>query len=175
MTEALTLAFGTVPTDLGMVLVAVTELGVAATSLRDSPEARQWIDDRFEFPVVDDPARTEPARRELAAYFAGDLRTFTVALDLCSMSAARRAVLTTLHTTVPYGQVITYGELAARSGTTVPPRGIGAMMASNPIPVIVPCHRVVAGTHLGGFSAGDGLESKRRLLTLEGHLPPTLW
>ncbi|HEU5472335.1 MAG TPA: methylated-DNA--[protein]-cysteine S-methyltransferase [Actinophytocola sp.] len=173
MTE--TLAFGAVPTELGDVLVAVTELGVAGTSFRDSPDARQWIADRLGLPVVDDPARTEPARAELAAYFGGELRAFGVALDWRSMSTSRRTVLATLHGTVPYGEVVTYGELAERSGTGIPPRGIGAIMGSNPIPIIVPCHRVVAGNSLGGFSGGEGVESKRRLLTMEGHLPPTLW
>ncbi|MCT2586387.1 methylated-DNA--[protein]-cysteine S-methyltransferase [Actinophytocola sp. S1-96] len=89
------------------------------------------------------------------------------------MSSAQRRVLGTLYETVPYGTVVTYGELAHRTG--IPARGIGAIMGSNPIPIVVPCHRVVAGDGLGGFSGGSGVESKRRLLTLEGYLPPGLW
>lgn len=170
-----TLAFGAVPTELGDVLAAVTELGVAATSFRDTPRERTRIADRLGLPVVDDPDRVAPAVRELAGYFAGTLREFTVELDWRSVSDSRRAVLDTLHTTVPYGQVVTYGELARRSGTGIPARGIGAIMGGNPIPIIVPCHRVVAGDGLGGFSGGEGVESKRRLLTMEGHLPPTLF
>jgi methylated-DNA-[protein]-cysteine S-methyltransferase len=91
------------------------------------------------------------------------------------MSEAQRRVLGTLYSTVPYGRVVTYGELATRSGSGIPPRGIGSIMGSNPIPIVVPCHRVVAGDGLGGFSGGTGVESKRRLLTLEGYLPPTLF
>ena len=78
-----------------------------------------------------------------------------------------------LYSTVPYGRVVTYGELASRTG--IPARGIGSIMGSNPIPIVVPCHRVVAGDGLGGFSGGTGVESKRRLLTLEGYLSPGLW
>ncbi|GII55050.1 methylated-DNA--protein-cysteine methyltransferase [Planotetraspora thailandica] len=169
-----TVAFGSVPTKLGDVLAAVTEDGVAATSFTDAPDIRARIADRLGLPVVDDFARTAAARDELRAYFGGDLKEFGVAVDWRLMSSLQRQVLGTLFTTVPYGQVVTYGELAVRSGTTVPARGIGSIMGSNPIPIIVPCHRVVAGNGLGGFSGGDGVESKRWLLTLEGHLPPTL-
>lgn len=170
-----TVAFDSVPTELGDILVAVTEHGVAATSFNDTPEARAWITNRLALPVIADPARCEPALAELAAYFAGTLREFTVPVDFRLMSTAQRQVLGFLHRTVHYGQTVTYGELSRLSGTNIPPRGIGSIMGSNPIPIIVPCHRVVAGTSLGGFSGGSGVESKRQLLTLEGHLPPTLF
>ncbi|GLW97947.1 methylated-DNA--[protein]-cysteine S-methyltransferase [Microtetraspora sp. NBRC 16547] len=169
-----TVAFASVPTKLGDVLAAVTEDGVAATAFQDSPVTRDRIRERLRMAVADDPARTAPARAELAAYFAGELREFGVAVDWRLMSTLQRQVLGMLFARVPYGQVVTYGELAARSGTGVPARGIGSIMGSNPIPVIVPCHRVVAGNGLGGFSGGEGVESKRWLLTLEGYLPPTL-
>jgi len=110
-----------------------------------------------------------------AGYFAGSLREFSVALDWRLMSTAQRLVLGTLYETVHFGQVMTYGELARRSGATIPARGIGSIMGSNPIPIIVPCHRVVAGNGLGGFSGGDGVESKQALLALEGQLPAALW
>ena len=171
----MTVAFGSVPTELGDVLVAVTEQGVAATSFQDSAAARDSITNRLALPVVDDPPRCAPAVGELAGYFSGSLRAFTVPVDFRLMSTAQRQVLGILYRTVHYGQVVTYGELARLSGTGIPARGIGSIMGSNPIPIIVPCHRVVAGDGLGGFSGGEGVESKRRLLTLEGHLPPTLW
>jgi methylated-DNA-[protein]-cysteine S-methyltransferase len=88
-------------------------------------------------------------------------------------------VLQLLHAGVGYGQTVSYQELGTRSdlGSTLPPhevpRAIGGIMGSNPIPVVVPCHRVIAsGGGLGGF--GGGLETKRRLLALEGALPQTL-
>ena len=173
--ERVTVAFGTVPTQVGNVLVALTETGVVATHFRDSADVRSRIAARLGLPVVDDAARTAQARTELVAYFAGALRDFTVAVDWRLMSAAQRLVLGTLYETVRFGQVITYGELAERSGSTIPSRGIGSIMGSNPIPIVVPCHRVVAGNGLGGFSGGDGVESKQALLALEGQLPAALW
>lgn len=169
-----TVAFGSVPTPLGNVLAAVTEEGVVATHFNDEPRVRARIVGRLGLAVVDDPDRTAAARAELAAYFGGELREFGVPIDWRLTSPLQRQVLRTLFTTVPYGKVVTYGELATRSGTGVPARGIGSIMGGNPIPIIVPCHRVVAGNGLGGFSGGDGVESKRWLLTLEGHLPPPL-
>jgi methylated-DNA-[protein]-cysteine S-methyltransferase len=173
--ERVTVAFGTVPTQVGNVLVALTETGVVATHFRDSADVRSRIAARLGLPVVDDAARTAQARTELAAYFAGSLRAFTVAVDWQLMSVTQRLVLGTLYETVRFGQVITYGELAERSGSTIPARGIGSIMGSNPIPIVVPCHRVVAGNGLGGFSGGDGVESKQALLALEGQLPAALW
>ena len=81
--------------------------------------------------------------------------------------------------TVSYGETVTYGELAQRAvagpdGIRCPARAIGRIMGSNPIPVIVPCHRVVAGNGLGGYSGGTGIEVKRWLLIFEGALPATL-
>jgi methylated-DNA-[protein]-cysteine S-methyltransferase len=169
-----TVAFGSVPTKLGEVLVAVTKDGVAATAFQDGPSARARIADRLGMEIVEDPARTADARAELAAYFSGDLSRFGVDLDWRLMSTLQRLVLGTLFMTVPYGQVVTYGTLLARSGANIHARGIGSIMGSNPIPIIVPCHRVVAAGGLGGFSGGDGVESKRWLLTLEGYLQPTL-
>ena len=173
--ERVTVAFGTVPTQVGNVLVALTETGVVATHFRDSADVRSRIAARLGLPVVDDAARTAQARTELAAYFAGSLRAFTVAVDWQLMSVAQRLVLGTLYETVRFGQVVTYGQLAERSGSTIPARGIGSIMGSNPIPIVVPCHRVVAGNGLGGFSGGDGVESKQALLALEGQLPAALW
>jgi methylated-DNA-[protein]-cysteine S-methyltransferase len=172
MTGSLT--FGALDTPVGRLVVAVTETGVAAVDFHDSTVGRARLSEAIGLPPIADPGRTAPALAQLAAYFAGDLREFTVPLDWRLTSRLRSQVLTTLHESVPYGQMVTYGELGERSGTGVPARAIGQIMGSNPIPVIVPCHRVVAGTGLGGYSGGSGIEIKRWLLTLEGALPPTL-
>ena len=98
-------------------------------------------------------------------------------LDLPALEPTTLAVLRTLADTVGYGETITYGELAKRSGTGVPARAIGAVMGANPVPIIIPCHRVVASDGLGGYSGGEpgqGSETKRWLLEHEGALPPTL-
>ncbi len=170
-----TVAFGSVPTELGDVLAAVTCEGLVATAFSDSPHIRAAIAARLGLTDTDDPAPAAGVLAQLREYFRGKRRVFEVDVDWRLMSEAQRRVLGTLYETVPYGRVVTYGELAHRSGSGIPPRGIGSIMGSNPIPIVVPCHRVVAGDGLGGFSGGSGVESKRRLLTLEGYLPPGLW
>jgi methylated-DNA-[protein]-cysteine S-methyltransferase len=170
-----TVTFGSVPTEMGDVLAAVTEEGLVATAFTDSPHIRAAIAARLKLEESSDTAPAAGILAQLSQYFAGSRREFDVTVDWRLMSEAQRRVLGTLYSTVPYGHVVTYGELATRSGSGIPPRGIGSIMGSNPIPIVVPCHRVVAGDGLGGFSGGTGVESKRRLLTLEGYLPPTLF
>ena len=119
------------------------------------------------------------ARDQLAEYFAGQRQEFGVPIDWTGTSPAQRLVLDVLYRTVGYGETVTYGELAHRAvagpdGVSLPARAIGGIMGSNPIPVIVPCHRVVAGNGLGGYSGGTGIEVKRWLLIYEGALPATL-
>lgn len=172
MTE--TLAFGTAETVLGRLLVAETETGVVSLDFRDTPAARARAAKATGLPVVDAPGRLAPALSALRDYFAGDLKDFDVPIDWRLTSDAQRQVLTTLYESVPYGKSVTYGELGDRSGTGVHAQVIGQIMGSNPIPLIVPCHRVVASNGLGGYSGGSGVEVKRWLLTLEGALPATL-
>jgi methylated-DNA-[protein]-cysteine S-methyltransferase len=119
------------------------------------------------------------ARRQLAEYLRGQRTTFDLPLDWGAVSRLQRQVLDVLTDSVEYGQTVTYGTLAKRAGVPadgpdLPARTVGQIMGSNPIPVIVPCHRVVASDGLGGYSGGTGLEVKRWLLILEGALPPTL-
>ncbi|MEU3162815.1 methylated-DNA--[protein]-cysteine S-methyltransferase [Streptosporangium sp. NPDC006930] len=169
-----TVAFGSVPTRLGDMAVAVTEDGVVSVGWEDPSRFRARLLERLGLEETDDPGVTAAVLGELGDYYAGRLKVFGVPLDWRLTSPVQRRVLGTLYETVPYGKAVTYGELAARSGTGVPARAIGSIMGANPIPVIVPCHRVVAGNGLGGFSGGDGVESKRWLLTLEGYLQPML-
>ncbi|MFI6451125.1 methylated-DNA--[protein]-cysteine S-methyltransferase [Streptosporangium amethystogenes] len=168
------MAFGSVATQLGDMVVAVTEEGVVSVGWGDPVAFRARALERLRLAEVDDPGRTAGVVAELGDYYAGRLKVFGVPVDWRLTSPVQRRVLGTLYETVPYGKAVTYGELAARSGTGVPARAIGSIMGANPIPVIVPCHRVVAGNGLGGFSGGEGVESKRWLLTLEGYLQPTL-
>jgi methylated-DNA-[protein]-cysteine S-methyltransferase len=119
------------------------------------------------------------ARRQLAEYFCGQRREFDLPLDWSGFAAAQRQVLRLLYDDVGYGRTVTYGALAGLAGLeasadVVPARAVGQIMGSNPIPVIVPCHRVVASDGLGGYSGGAGPEVKRWLLILEGSQPPTL-
>jgi methylated-DNA-[protein]-cysteine S-methyltransferase len=161
--------FGTLETPVGVIGVvsdrtSITRLGWRAPAPVDADPSPD--------PLLDE------ALAQLRAYFAGDLRVFDLPVDLGAQTAATQAVLTALHETVGYGAPVTYGELAARSGTAVPARGIGSIMGANPIPIIVPCHRVVAGDGLGGYSGGapgQGLATKRWLLEFEGALPASLF
>ncbi len=124
-----------------------------------------------------DPLLIE-ALRQLRAYFDGTLTAFDLPVDLGRQPDATRVVLQTLAESVEHGTSITYGELAARSATGVPARAIGSIMGSNPIPLVIPCHRVVAADGLGGYSggeAGHGPATKRWLLEFEGALPAVLF
>lgn len=162
-------SFGTLDTPVGP--IGVTCNGTAVTHVAWRTRAPADATDSA------DDVLTE-ALRQLRAYFAGELRRFEVPIDLGPQSDGALTVLTCLYDTVGYGDVTTYGQLAARSGAGIPARGIGAVMGANPIPLIVPCHRVLAGDGLGGYSGGlpgQGPATKRWLLEREGALPQPLF
>ena len=119
------------------------------------------------------PAAGHAARAvsELEEYLRGARAEFGFELDWSGVEHEHRRVLETLREVAPFGVTVTYGELGRRAGVG-DPRDVGVMMARNPLPLVVPCHRVVASDGLGGY--GGGLSLKRRLLELEGILPATL-
>ena len=161
--------FGTLPTPVGV--IGVVSDGTAVTRVTWITKAPAGAE------LGPDPLLSE-ALGQVAAYFAGRLTRFDLPIELGEQTVATRAVLTALYETVGHGETLTYGGLAARSGTEVPARGIGSIMGANPVPLIVPCHRVVAGDGLGGYSGGvpgHGLETKRWLLEHEGALPSSLF
>ena len=109
------------------------------------------------------------ARRQIEAYFAGDLRRFDLPLqprgsthEQCVWAAMRQ---------IPYGETRSYSDLARDIGSG--PRAIGNACGKNPIPIVIPCHRVLAKGGIGGYSGGEGLPTKRLLLALEGWAPKT--
>ena len=121
----------------------------------------------------DAPALAE-AIRQVNAYFGGTRRDFDLPLDWSLVSGFNRQVLRELRAGVAFGSVVGYGELARRVGQPGAAQAVGTAMGSNPLPVVVPCHRVVESDGgIGGF--GGGLETKRRLLALEGVLPEPLF
>jgi len=159
-TIVVSMSSGTVSTPVGLLTVVSDGAAITRVAWRTSPVPATG-------PAHD--ALLDEALRQLGAYFDGRLTTFDLPFDLGLQSETTHAVLTTLAETVEHGQSITYGELAARSGTSIPARGVGAVMGANPIPIIVPCHRVLGnGGKEGGFSGGQGLPTKRKLLALEG-------
>lgn len=105
------------------------------------------------------------AARQLEAYFDGTLKTFTLPLDPAG-TAFQKKVWAVMEK-IPYGAVRRYGDVAEELSSG--PRAVGGACGKNPIPVIIPCHRIIAsdGT-LGGYSGQDGIDTKRFLLTLEG-------
>lgn len=113
----------------------------------------------------DDPeGRTEPVVAQLREYFAGERRTFDLELAPASGTEFQRRVWTEL-ASIPYGETRSYGELARALGSVA--RAVGGANGANPIPIVVPCHRVIqADGSLGGF--GGGVEVKQALLELEG-------
>ena len=185
----------TLGTPVGQVSVACSDTGVTAvrfglppTPARPQPAAARQPPSG---PPGAPPARpatgqasgaaarlAAAAGRQLAEYFSGQRRAFELPLDWTAASRLQLQVLGVLFDSVGFGETVTYGALARLAAAvrrlTVPARAIGQLMGSNPIPIIVPCHRVVAADGLGGYSGGTGIEIKRWLLTFEGALPPTL-
>ena len=153
-----------VDTELGTIGVETTEEGVRRVHLPGSHD----VEPRGDGAAADLAAI---AAAQLAEYAQGSRSVFDVVLDWAAVDATHRRVLETLREIAPYGTTVTYGELGRRAGVD-DPREVGVMMARNPLPLVVPCHRVLASDGLGGY--GGGLELKRRLLELEGVLPPRL-
>jgi len=166
------LSWAWLSTPVGQVGVGCSADGIARVSYGARVPASDGDDE-----VSSELAGT--ARRQLAEYFCGQRTEFDLPIDWTATSGTQRQVLEALFDSVSYGQTISYGMLASRAGLpasrdTLPARTVGKIMGSNPIPVIVPCHRVVASDGLGGYSGGAGVEVKRWLLILEGAHPPTL-
>jgi methylated-DNA-[protein]-cysteine S-methyltransferase len=147
------------PSPFGDVTVVVSERGVREISLPgdDQPDI--------------EPARPERAvARQLDEWFAGKRRAFDLPLDLSEIEGFRREVLETLVLEVPWGEVVSYGELAGLAGRPRAARAVGSAMRNNRIPFVIPCHRVVAAGHkIGGYGGGrNAVALKRELLAREG-------
>jgi methylated-DNA-[protein]-cysteine S-methyltransferase len=169
------LAWATLGTPVGRLSVGCSEAGVSQVRFGGPPRPASLP------AAAPAPARelSGAARAQLAEYFSGQRRRFDLPVDWSRTSQPQQQVLGVLFETVGYGQTVSYGTLARRVPSVsrvaaVPARAIGRIMGSNPVPVIVPCHRVVASDGLGGYSGGQGPEVKRWLLVFEGALPPTL-
>jgi methylated-DNA-[protein]-cysteine S-methyltransferase len=172
-----------VPTPLpcGPAHVTVTDRGVLAMSFVLGDAAS--VGNAASGMMTDGrPDRREVAvRAQLAEYFAGRRRDLSLPIDWSLTCGAQRAVLQTLWREVGFGRTITYGELAGRSHVFddapahFAAREVGAVMAANPLWLVVPCHRVVAANGIGGYGGGlHAVDVKRWLLTHEGALPPML-
>jgi methylated-DNA-[protein]-cysteine S-methyltransferase len=147
------------PSPYGELTVVVTPDGVSEISLPgdDQPDVR-----------VGRPDRT--VARQLDDWFAGRRHRFELTTDLGPIDGFRREVLLTLARDVEWGEVVSYGELAAMAGRPRAARAVGSAMRNNPIPFVIPCHRVVAaGNKIGGYGGGrNAIALKRALLAREG-------
>jgi methylated-DNA-[protein]-cysteine S-methyltransferase len=152
---------------VGALLVATTRRGVCRISYDADPEAQaEQLARAYGVRVLRAPSAVDEVKRELDEYFDGRRVTFDLALDLTAAPDFTRTVLDEL-AQVPYGQVTTYGTLAARVGSPRAARAVGTVMNRNPIPIVLPCHRVVGSSgSLVGYAGG--LDRKHALLRLEG-------
>jgi len=166
-------AYASVDSPFGELLVARTDRGVVKVALPMHRGSRQSADEvldelaRLVSPrVLESPRRLDEERRELAAYFEGKRDHFDVSVDWRLTPAGFRNRALHAVARIPYGETRTYGEIAKAAGNARAFRAAGTACGSNPVPLIVPCHRVVqSGGGVGNY--GGGPEMKRALLDLE--------
>jgi methylated-DNA-[protein]-cysteine S-methyltransferase len=156
-------------TPLGTLFLAATERGLCSVVYDAEPEQELDVLARtFGLRVLRSSRPVDPARRQLDEYFEQRRQEFDLPLDVRLHADFHRRVLGEL-ARVPYGEVVTYGELAARAERPRAARAVGTFMNRNPIPIVLPCHRVIGSTgKLVGY--GGGLHRKEALLRLEGAL-----
>jgi methylated-DNA-[protein]-cysteine S-methyltransferase len=163
----LDVAYRTVDSPVGELLIASTDAGLVrvAYAVENHDSVLQALADRISPRVLNAPARLDAVARELDEYFAGDRQTFDVALDWQLSAGFRNTVLRHLPE-ISYGHTASYAAVAQLAGNAKAVRAVGSACGHNPIPIVVPCHRVVRsdGT-MGGYLGGA--EAKRTLLDLE--------
>lgn len=161
-------AMTTMDSPIGTLLLLATPRGVVRISFEHEQrdEVLGEVAANLSPRILEAPRRLDPLRRELDRYFLGRLRDFDVPIDWSLAGPFARKVLRRT-SRIPYGSVASYGDVAHDVGNPRGARAVGNALGSNPIPVVVPCHRVVrTGGALGGY--GGGLDRKRWLLDLEG-------
>ena len=144
-----------IPSPVGSLTIEEQDDKIVAISWKNGVPARNGS------PLLDEAAR------QLQAYFDGKLSHFDLPLAPGGSPFENR--VWTAMQQIPYGETRCYGDLAAAIGSA--PRAVGGACGRNPIPIVVPCHRVLAKTGMGGYSGAGGLDTKRALLRLEGALP----
>ncbi|MGI9185881.1 MAG: methylated-DNA--[protein]-cysteine S-methyltransferase [Solirubrobacteraceae bacterium] len=166
--QLLDVAYATMDTAVGRLLLASTPDGLIRIDYLDGDQEDERLADlarRVSPRVLAAPRRLDRARRELEEYLDGQRRAFELTLDRRLMSDFGRRVLAAT-AAIPYGSTSTYGAVAAQAGSPRGSRAAGNALGSNPLPIILPCHRVLhAGGGLGGYTGG--LDRKRTLLAIE--------
>ncbi len=170
----LDVAYTTTDSPFGELLLASTRRGLVRVGLPEqgADELLEDLAARVSPRVLESSAQLDDARRELELYFDGHLTEFDLPLDWRFSHDFRRRVLRAINR-IPYGQTRSYMQVAASAGNERAVRAAGSACGSNPIPIVVPCHRVLrTGGGLGGY--GGGLPMKQALLELEGALDQNL-
>ena len=166
----LDVAYATVESPLGPLVLASTPRGLVRSSYADGGEEPVLEDlaRRVSPRVLEAPARLDPVRRELDEYFEGRRSSFDVAVDWSILTGFTREILRAT-AAIPFGSTGTYRSVATEAGSPRAVRAAGNSLGSNPMPIVVPCHRILhTGGGLGGYTGG--LERKEYLLRLEGVL-----
>lgn len=160
------IAYTIVDSPIGDLLLAATRNGLLRIGFDNESEVLERLADKVSPRILEYPARLTEARRELSEYFTGKRNRFTLALDWALIEGFRRRVLTAT-ADIPYGAVSTYQEVSRVAGQPNGARATGRALGGNPIPLIIPCHRVLrSGGGLGGYAGG--IDRKEYLLRLEG-------
>jgi methylated-DNA-[protein]-cysteine S-methyltransferase len=163
----LDVAYRTIDTPVGSLLIAATERGIVrvAYAIEDHDAVLESLAERLSPRILRAPGRLDAAAGEFDEYFSGRRTSFDLPLDLSLSKGFRREVLEHLRA-IAYGRTETYTEVAIAAGSPRAVRAVGSACATNPLPVIVPCHRVLRSDgSLGGYLGG--LDAKRALLDLE--------
>jgi methylated-DNA-[protein]-cysteine S-methyltransferase len=164
----LDVALGSTDSPVGELLIAVTPRGLAYLAFddEDPDELAERLARELSPRILEHPAATDEVRRQLEEYFEGERTRFQLRLDRRLIKGIARDVLTAT-ARIPFGRTSTYGTIAERIGRPRASRAVGNALGSNPIPIVVPCHRVVrSGGSLGNY--GGGPETKAWLLRHEG-------
>jgi methylated-DNA-[protein]-cysteine S-methyltransferase len=166
--DLLDIAYRTVDSAVGPLLLAATPRGMlrVAFANEDHDSVLQNLAERVSPRVLEAPTRLDPVVRQLDEYFTGRRHSFDVALDWSLSQGFRRTVLEHLNAEIGYGATVSYATLARLSGSPKAVRAVGTACATNPIPIFVPCHRVIRSDGTAGAYRG-GPAAKRVLLDLE--------
>lgn len=157
------------PTPLGDLWVAVSENGLVAIEFpATQDEFNAWLQKHHHAKVEFAPENVKEAVTQLREYAAGERREFTLPIDWSVLNEFQRKALKATFE-IPYGETRTYKEIALELGNPRAARAVGRAEATNPMPIVIPCHRVVGSDRkLHGYGAGKGLDTKAWLLKLEG-------
>jgi len=155
-------------TALGDFRLAVSDLGLVAVEWADSQPKLDAYLRRFKSAVESNQSKIKPYAKELTEYLKGKRREFSFPIDWLSLRPFQQKTLKVVFE-IPYGEITTYADIAGKIGRPHAYRAVGRANATNPMPIVIPCHRVIGKDgKLHGYGGGDGLPTKEWLLKFEG-------